>query len=189
MFSWSDLPNIITALRMAAVVPLTWLLIEQLYGAALVVAFVAGVSDAVDGFLAKRFDWASELGGILDPLADKLLLLSCFFVLTAQGQLPAWLLVLVLGRDLLIVAGGLAFHYWIRPVSAEPLALSKLNTFLQILLVLMLLVDLGWWPLADAWVVGVIWAVTASTALSGLQYVVLWGYRAIAESRAMKENN
>ncbi len=172
---------------MAAVVPLTWLLIEKSYGSALVVAFLAGISDAVDGFLAKRFDWASELGGILDPLADKLLLLSCFFVLTVQGLLPVWLLLLVLGRDLLIVAGGLAFHYWIRPVTGEPLAISKINTFLQILLVLVQLLHLGWWPMPDFWHNVMLWAVAASTALSGLQYVLLWGYRAVVESRAQRE--
>ncbi len=187
VLSWSHLPNVITIARIAAVIPLTWLLVERSYGAALLVAFIAGMSDAVDGFLAKRFGWTSDLGGILDPLADKLLLLSCFFVLGSQGWLPVWLLLLVLGRDLLIVGGGVAFHYWIRPVTGEPLLVSKLNTFLQILLILLLLLDLGWREIPDQWHVAMVWAVTLSTVASGLQYVVLWGYRAVVESRPQRE--
>ncbi|MEM9532442.1 MAG: CDP-alcohol phosphatidyltransferase family protein [Pseudomonadota bacterium] len=179
--SRADLPNVITILRMAAVIPLTWLLVERSYGGALLVFFVAGVSDAVDGFLAKRFNWESDLGGILDPLADKLLLLSCYLVLGAQGWIPVWLLLLVLGRDLVIVAGALAFHYWIRPVTGQPLLLSKANTFLQIVLVLVVLLALAGLQVVAQWQTMLVWAVTASTVLSGVQYVVLWGVRALIE--------
>ncbi len=174
----ASLPNTITVMRMAAVIPLTWLLIDRAYGAALVVAFVAGLSDAVDGFLAKRFGWESYIGGILDPLADKLLLLSCFVVLAAQGWIPPWLLLLVLGRDLVIVVGALMFHFWFRHLEPEPSLLSKLNTCLQIALVLLVLLDRIRGFIDPLWVVGLVWAVSVTTVLSGVHYVGVWGLRA-----------
>lgn len=179
----ASLPNTITVLRMAAVIPLTWLLIAQQFGAALVVAFAAGLSDAVDGFLAKRFGWQSYIGGILDPLADKLLLLSCFVVLAAQGWIPPWLLVLVLGRDLVIVVGALMFHFWFGRVEPEPSPVSKTNTFLQIALVLLVLLDRIRGFIEAEWITALVWAVTVTTVLSGIQYVWVWGRRAWLSKR------
>lgn len=180
------LPNLITIARMVAIFPLIWLLVDRQYFGALLVAAAAGLSDAVDGYLAKRFGWQSDLGGMLDPLADKLLLICCFIVLATQGAIPAWLLILVLGRDFLIVAGATCFHFYIRPVTAAPTAISKINTFLQIALVLMVLVELTWPQVPKPVIIALIWLTCASTILSGIHYVWKWGTMAWRESRPRK---
>ncbi|HHH43129.1 MAG TPA: CDP-alcohol phosphatidyltransferase family protein [Gammaproteobacteria bacterium] len=152
-------------------------MVEQ-YNLALLLFFVAGASDAVDGFLAKRFGWTSRLGALLDPLADKFLLVTCYAVLAWNGLLPSWLLVLVLTRDLLIVGGAVAYNFRIRRLEAEPTLISKLNTLLQILLVLLVIVYQATdWGQAQ-WIDWLIWAVTVSVIWSGLDYVVTWTRRA-----------
>ena len=182
--SLRQLPNTITVLRMLAVAPLVWLLHEGRYDAALWVAFAAGASDGLDGFLAKRFGWQTRLGGLLDPMADKLLLDACFLGLWGAGYVPGWLALLVVGRDLVIVAGAAAWHWLIRPLSASPSLLSKATTLAQVLLVLAWLLHLahGWMP---PWALQFgIGAVAGLTALSGLDYVVRWTLKARQEGRA-----
>lgn len=178
MLALRQIPNYITVARMLCVVPLVWVLMVESYGWALVIALTAGITDAVDGFLARHFGWRSELGGILDPLADKTLLAAAFVVLTTQGHLPVWLLALVLGRDLLIVIGGVSYHYAVAPVKADPTLVSKLNTCLQIALVLLVLVALSVWPAAADWQNWLVAATAASSLYSGAEYVIVWGYRA-----------
>lgn len=175
---WADLPNLITIARMVAVVPLVWLLMNERYAAGLIVALVAGASDAIDGYLAKRNGWESRVGGILDPLADKLLLLCSYIVLAAQGILPAWLVMMILARDVIIIAGGLGFHYLVARVEPEPTLISKLNTFFQILLVLAILVHLATIPLPGHTIDVLITIVTLTTIISGVHYVGVWGRRA-----------
>lgn len=186
VFGWHQLPNLLTILRILAVGPIVWLLVQRSYGAALVLAFAAGATDGLDGYLARRFAWHSRLGGLLDPLADKLLQLSCYVTLTIQGQLPAWLLALVLGRDLVIVAGAGLYHRLVAPVRGEPTRLSKLNTLLQIGLILWVLLDLSWLALPDTGKILLMVAVATTTAVSGIQYVVIWGGRARRRHRAVR---
>ena len=131
-----DLPNLITGLRILMVAPLLWFLQQQQYAVALCLFIVAGASDGIDGFLAKHHGWTSRLGGILDPLADKLLLIGCIVTLSWLGDLPVWLVILVILRDLVIIGGALSYHYFIEPFQAEPLAISKANTLAQLALVL-----------------------------------------------------
>jgi len=166
-----DIPNLLTALRVLLVLPAVWLMLEHRYGAALVVFGVAGLTDALDGFVARRFGWQR------DPLADKLLAVSAYLVLGAQGVLPAWLVALVLARDLVIVAGSVAYHLRVERFDASPSRLSKLNTFLQIVLVL---TAMAAQVLAvPAAVVGaLVGAVAATTLASGIDYVWRWGRRA-----------
>ncbi|MGA9421559.1 MAG: CDP-alcohol phosphatidyltransferase family protein [Rhodanobacteraceae bacterium] len=177
------LPNLVTLLRMALVVPLCWLIGDGRYGGALVVAAIAGASDAVDGFLAKHFGWQSWLGGVLDPIADKLLLMAAFVWLTLDGSLPAWLTTIVVGRDIVIVAGALAYHHFVGRFNAAPSRLSKLTTVIQICCVLAMLVRLaGLVALTDA-MLGVLFGVTAAlTVASGAHYVVVWSRRALRET-------
>jgi len=179
-----QLPNAITVLRMLAVAPLVWLLDQGRYELALWVAFGAGASDAVDGFLAKQFGWQTRLGGLLDPVADKLLLDACFLGLWAGGIVPGWLAALVVGRDVVILAGAAAWHWLIRPLTAAPSLLSKATTLAQVLLVLALLLHLahGWLP--PALLEFGIGAAAALTALSGLDYVLRWSLKARREGRA-----
>lgn len=174
---WRHLPNLITVLRIVLVCPLFWLICEGRHGAALVVALVAGISDALDGFIAKRYGWQSRLGGMLDPIADKLLLVASFVALVLIGSLPLWLLLIVIGRDVVIVCGAIAYHYLIGTFAAAPSRLSKLTTLVQILCVLMELLRLSFMPdLAGRDVIHV--ATAALTVLSGLHYVLAWSARA-----------
>jgi cardiolipin synthase len=174
----ADLPNAITVFRILLVPPVVVLLLYDRFAAALIVFSVAGVSDALDGFLAKRFDWTSALGALLDPLADKLLLLCSFVTLGYQGAIPLWLVLLVIVRDLVIVGGALSYHFLIEPVAAAPSRISKLNTLLQILLVLGVMFNRGVQTLPAHWLHFLIYAVLASTLCSGLDYVWTWGRRA-----------
>ena len=172
-----DIPNLLTALRVLLVLPATWLMLEHRYASALVVFGVAGLTDALDGFLARRFGWQSRLGATLDPLADKLLAVSAYLVLGAQGVLPAWLVALVLARDLVIVVGSVAYHMRVERLEASPSLLSKLNTLLQIVLVLTAMATQVA-PVPSAALEGLVWAVAATTLGSGIDYVWRWGRRA-----------
>jgi cardiolipin synthase len=178
-----DLPNLITGLRILLVAPLVWALLNGQYAAALVLFVLAGASDGIDGYLARHYGWHSRLGALLDPLADKLLLVSTYLALGWLGFLPLWLVALVLGRDLVIVVGAVAYHLRFGRLDLAPSLLSKFNTILQIALALtaMLSVGLGWLPGWSAELL--IAAVFASTALSGLHYVAVWSRRAWRESR------
>ncbi len=180
---WRHLPNLISLLRLLLVLPAFWLIEGHRYGEALGVAALAGASDALDGFLAKRFGWQSRLGGLLDPLADKMLLLACFGGLVLVDALPVWLLVLVLGRDLLIVGGAVAYHNLVGPFDAAPTLLSKATTAVQIACALLVLLQLAWLPQLPG--AGVIVFLTAALTLaSGLHYVVVWSLRAVRTLRA-----
>lgn len=178
-----QLPNAITWLRVASVLPLTWAIERGAYRLALGVALLAALSDALDGFLARRFGWQTAFGSLLDPVADKLLLTGCFVALWSVGALPGGLLVLVLGRDSVIVAGALAYHWLIGPVTGKPTLLGKLCTALQIALALVLLLQLAGVPLAPAWSTAALWAVALVTAASGLDYVLRWSLRAVRARR------
>jgi len=180
MLKPSHIPNIICLLRMALVLPIILALLDGRHLPALLLIFVAGFSDGVDGFLAKRFDWRTRLGGILDPLADKLLLVSVFLTLTWLGLTPVWLAGVVVGRDLVIVAGATAYNFLIGRVQPEPLLISKANTALQMLYILAVIAHqaLGWPPRVAVIVLGS--GVLVSSAVSGLSYVLRWGGKALA---------
>jgi cardiolipin synthase len=182
------LPNLITALRMLLVVPLCWLIATARYDGALVVAAIAGFSDALDGFLAKRYGWQSWLGGILDPIADKLLLTAAFLWLAFAGDVPAWLAALVIGRDLVIVGGAVAYYCLIGRFDAAPSALSKLTTLVQIVFVLGELLRLSHLlSTPDAVRTGTMALTALLTLASGVHYVVVWGTRAWQSARDRRQ--
>ena len=173
-----DIPNVITGFRFLLVPPVVILLLQERFLAALLVFGVAGFSDGLDGFLAKRYDWSSRLGGLIDPLADKLLLVSSFLTLGWLGWIPLWLVALVILRDLVIVAGAIFYHMRIEHFEAEPTIISKLNTAAQILLVLAVMFSLGVRTVPASWIDLLCYSVLATTLLSGLDYVLTWGRRA-----------
>lgn len=178
MFAPKDIPNLLSIARILLSLPVAWLLLEGRFGEALLLFFVAGVSDGLDGYLAKRFGWRSRLGSILDPLADKMLLVTSFLCLTWVGLIPFWLVALVMGRDLVIVLGGLAFHWLIGHYEMEPTWVSKFNTVLQITLVLALVLSNGLYALPEMLLLGLVYGVCVTTVLSGLDYVWTWGRKA-----------
>jgi cardiolipin synthase len=173
-----DIPNAITIGRMVMALPLLWLLVEGEFRWALGLALVAGLSDGVDGFLAKRYGWQSELGGLLDPLADKLLLCACFLGLWLSEQLPTWLVAVVLGRDLVILAGARVWWSMHGRFRAEPSGISKATTLLQLVLVALVMAQpAGIHVLAGA-IPPLVFATALVTVASGLDYIVRYGRKA-----------
>lgn len=173
-----DIPNVITAFRFLLVPPVVLLLLQDRFAAALVVFGVAGFSDALDGFLAKHYGWQSRLGGLMDPLADKLLLVSSFVTLGWLGLIPLWLVALVILRDLVIVAGAVFYNLRVEQLEAEPTMVSKLNTTAQIFLVLAVIFSLGVRAIPALWIDILLYSVLVTTLWSGLDYVWIWGRRA-----------
>ncbi len=174
----NQLPNAISIIRMFLVVPVVWSLLQLEFGAALVWFAVAGISDGLDGFLAKHYGWQSRLGSILDPLADKLLLVCSFITLTWLELIPLWLLLAVLIRDLLIVIGGVVFHYTLGRFDMQPSRISKLNTVIQIIFVLAVVFYHGDFAFTPWLIEVLVYIVLTTTVLSGLDYILVWGKRA-----------
>lgn len=183
LFRAAQIPNIICVVRIALVWPIVAALFAGRYVQALVLVAVAGISDGLDGFLAKRFDWRSRVGGLLDPLADKLLLVATFVALTSIGLVPVWLTAVVILRDLVIVSGGLAYQAIFAPVYPEPSRVSKLNTFVQLFFVCAVIANQGLGlPPAEVLIPsGSVVLVTAT--VSGLDYVVRWSGKAARVQR------
>ncbi|MEO6173390.1 MAG: CDP-alcohol phosphatidyltransferase family protein [Arenimonas sp.] len=174
-----QIPNAITIARMVAALPLLFFLIEGDAQVAFWIAMLAGLSDALDGYLAKKFDWRTALGGLLDPIADKLLLSVCFIGLAWQHAIPFWLCVLVLGRDIVIVSGAWLWWKTIGPFKPSPSWISKFTTFFQIAYVALLLENLAYHHVAEILVQLVLWLVIAFTISSGLDYFIRYGSRAV----------
>lgn len=126
--------TLITLLRFVLVPFVVYALLSREIGWALAGFLVAGISDAIDGYIARRFNQHSELGAYLDPMADKLLLVSVFLVLGYLGELPLWLVILAVSRDALIIVGVLLATVMAKPVAMKPLFVSKANTAMQIVL-------------------------------------------------------
>ncbi len=173
-----DIPNLISIMRIFLSIPIVWMLFEQRFDLALVLFVIAGISDGLDGYLAKRNGWQSQLGGLLDPLADKVLLVSCFLSLGLLDLIPLWLVMLVLLRDLIIVTGALVYNFRIEELQAAPSIISKINTFTQIVLVLAVVLDKGLLVLPSLMISGLIWLVVITTIVSGVNYVWVWSRRA-----------
>ncbi len=175
-----DIPNIITVLRFLMVPPTLLLLLEERYTLALLIFAIAGLSDGIDGYLAKRYHWTSRIGAIMDPLADKLLLDSTFLMLAWLGDLPLWLVIAILFRDGVIVAGGVAYHFLIGRYEMAPSRISKFTTFSQIMLVILVLAVHGGMFFLPEWVLeSTEVAVLLLTLASGLDYIWSWGKRAL----------
>jgi len=127
-----NLPNLITIARLLLVPVTVWLIISEAFGLAFLAFIVAGVSDGVDGAIARRWGWRSELGAYLDPLADKALLVSIYVTLGMLKFLPAWLVILVVSRDILIIGAVILSWLMDKPLRMAPLMISKINTAAQI---------------------------------------------------------
>ena len=168
------LPTALTLARLCAV-PLTiWLILNGSFAAAFWIFVAAGVTDALDGALARWFDARTTIGGYLDPIADKALLVSVYIALAAQSLVPVWLAILVVFRDLLIVGGVLLSHTLGQPMMMAPLTISRLNTVAQIVLAGLVLGIAGL-DVAQGRIVDMMVAVAAATtAISGAAYAVKW---------------
>lgn len=176
------IPNLISLLRIGLVLPVLWAVWQRQYAQALAWFAVASLSDGVDGFIARRYGWTSRLGSHLDPLADKLLLLSVYALLGWQGVLPAALVAVVIARDVVIVCGGALYWFLRHPFDGQPLRVSKLNTLLQILLALAAIYSQAFQPLPALVLAGLAAAVFACTLASGGLYLWIWGRRFFREA-------
>lgn len=147
---------------------------------------VAAVSDVADGFLAKRFAWQSSLGAVLDPAADKLLLATVFVVLAVLRLVPLWLMAAAVARDLIIVAGAIAYRVCFGPIEARPSVVSKLNTLCQALFISTVIIREEF-QVPAAWTITALGALTFVTiSISGIDYVLRYGRAALQEAHSRR---
>ncbi len=168
------IPNILTIMRLALVPIIVYGVIVGWYTLAFWLFVIAGLSDGVDGFIAKRFNQASELGAYLDPLADKALLVSLYVALAILGYVPAWLSILVVSRDLFILAGIGVAALMSRPMEIDPLWVSKATTAAQIALLAAILAKIGLGlDFGGVLEIGII-VVAGLTLTSAVAYLLTW---------------
>jgi len=183
-----DIPNLISITRIILVIPVVVFIFSGDYLVALLLFVIAGVSDGIDGYLARQFRWQSRLGSILDPIADKLLLMASFISLSMVDLVSGWLVVAAVTRDVIILIGALIYHFYIGKYDMSPSYVSKFNTFMQILLVVAVLsIQITQIPL---WVIDWIVYITIMTILlSGLSYAIVWGRRAFKEIHTQRKHD
>ena len=168
--------------RIVLVAPIVWSLLQGRFGLALTLILLAGLSDALDGYLARRFGWRTRLGGLLDPAADKLLMFAAFVTLTWIGLAPIWLTAIVVGRDIVIIGGTIVYQLYVAPIHGEPTGASKLNTVFQILFIL-LTINHAWHGRPTAiWLELLAAAILVTIAISTAQYVTT-GFRRVREAK------
>ena len=173
-----NIPNAISLARLCAVPIIMWLILTDEMRLAFWLTLFAAVSDALDGIIAKSFDQVTVLGSYLDPIADKALLVCSYIALGHEEILPIWFVILVVFRDLVIIGGALSYHVMTLSLQMSPIMLSKVNTFAQLALLILILADEGL-NLNSALVRDVfIYVVGITTVLSGAVYVVVWGRKA-----------
>lgn len=169
-----SIPNLITLGRILLVPVVVWAIAVGQMRVAFLLFLLAGLSDLIDGFLAKRFGMATELGAYLDPLADKAMIVSIYVMLAIVGAIPLWLVILVVSRDIMIVSAVMLSWLVDRPVTLKPLTISKLNTVAQILLALVVLASLGFEFSAGAAIYGLTALVAVLTLASIGFYLAEW---------------
>lgn len=169
-----NLPNLITLGRILLVPVIVWAISSGQFVIALALFLVTGASDAVDGFLAKQFDMKSEMGALLDPLADKALLVSIYVALGIAGEIPNWLVILVVSRDIMIV--GAVILSWLvdRPIPMKPLMVSKANTVAQVVFAAIVLAVLAFGIKPGPWAPALMLLVAALTLVSVAAYLREW---------------
>lgn len=167
-----SVPNVITLARICAVPVLIWLIVTGRLEPAFWLFVAAGVSDAVDGIIARSFRARTKLGGYLDPIADKTLLVAIFVALGAEGLLPVWLVLLVVARDIIIVTGVSVLTLMKERLAMQPLWISKINTFAQIALASLVLAVAGAGLDLQTFVAPLVWVVAGTTAWSLVAYLM-----------------
>lgn len=170
-----NLPNIISLGRLLSVPVVIYLILNDFMTAAFWLFIAAGISDGLDGYLAKALGQSSALGAYLDPIADKVLLVGVYLTLGQAGHLPTWLVIMVVFRDLIIVGGIILLHISNSGIRMRPLLISKVNTAAQIALIALVLVELGLKIDLGGFLNVLIYVVGATTIASGASYIINWG--------------
>ena len=168
------IPNIISIFRILLILPVLLLIFRSQYQWALFLFLVAGLSDALDGYLAKHFGWRTRVGALLDPVADKLLIAGSYIALAWLNLIPFWLATIVVSRDLIIAIGVFIYSFIIEPFEGEATRISKINTFLELLFVLVILCSIAFdWP-ANSIITVIGSAVLVTVFISGIDYIISW---------------
>ncbi|MGL4290923.1 MAG: CDP-alcohol phosphatidyltransferase family protein [Phreatobacter sp.] len=169
-----SIPNLLTILRILLVPVVVWAISQGQMGVALGIFVFAGVTDAVDGYIAKRFNQQTELGAYLDPVADKTLIVSIYVSLAIFGFIPPWVVILVVSRDFMIVGGVLLSTLLDKPLAIQPLLVSKANTVAQIVFAALVLAAQGLGLNLGPAIALVMWTVAVLTLVSAGAYLVAW---------------
>lgn len=177
------LPNAITVARVLLIPVVAFLLLDHDYKLAFAVFVVAAVGDWLDGFLARRLNQMSQLGAVLDPIADKMTMMIVAILLSAQGMLPIWLAVVIVMRDAIIVAGAVAYRFVVGHIEMAPTRLSKANTFLEFGVLALAMARAGQLVDAEGWLMPLFILLFASVFISGAHYVWVWRRKAIKDGR------
>ena len=178
-----SIPNLLTLVRLALVPVTGYFLLGGRYGLALSVFLAAAVTDLLDGFIARHYKLTSTLGAALDPIADKLNMFVATVLLAWQGLLPLWLAIAIVLRDVVIVAGVLAYRYTLGHIEIAPTMLSKVNTFIEFAVLLAVMAGAARWIETDTWLPAAFILVFVTVIASGVQYVWIWGRKAAREHR------
>ncbi len=178
MFKAQYIPNLITGTRILCVPCLIWMLFHQQFERSLILVLFMGVSDALDGYLARCYHWKTTLGAYLDPIADKLMLLSAFLAFAMLGWIPWWLALVVIARDVVLLIGAVSYHLVTRKLQMDPLFISKINTFAQILLAVSLIYSQVH-SINPQILNALMTLVVCTTVASGMHYVLEWSKRAV----------
>jgi len=182
------IPNAITILRLALIIPTCMSLYDGRVEIALILFAIAGFSDGLDGFLARRFDWVSAFGKLVDPLADKALMLVTTTTLTVMGELPPMLLFLIIAKDLAVVGGVFGYTSLAGFPEIAPMRTGKVTTFLQILLVMIVMLTLI--PVTfvnPAWLPALFWLVGIVTFIDGTLYLWIWTNKLTEDQRWLSQ--
>jgi len=179
-----NIPNMLTLARMIITPFIVYAIMEGEPAFALLLMGIAGITDMLDGAIARMFNQRSVVGAFMDPLADKLMLISTIVVLYFLEHIPTYLFLAVIFRDMVIVFGATAYEMVTHKLEMTPLFTSKITTFLQIMLVLCVLAEMAWQTPGSTVLQWITWLTFAFTCLSGIQYMVLWMRKAVhAEAR------
>jgi len=178
-----NVPNVITLVRLVLVPVMGYYLANEAYQIALPIFLIAALSDFADGYIARRFKVVSTLGAMLDPVADKLNMLVATVLLALQTLLPLWLAIAIVARDIVIVVGALAYRLARGRLKIAPTRLSKVNTAIEFTVLLLVMAAAAGWIKTGIWMPTVFLIVFATVVASGVQYVWLWGRKAISGKR------
>jgi len=168
------IPNIISIFRILLILPVLLLIFRSQYQWALFLFLIAALSDALDGYLAKHFGWRTRVGALLDPVADKLLIAGSYIVLAWLNLIPFWLATIVVSRDLIIAIGVFIYSFIIEPFEGEATRISKINTFLELLFVLVILCSIAFDWSANSVITVIGSSVLVTVFISGIDYIISW---------------
>jgi len=178
-----NIPNVLTLARIILTPFIVFAILEKQPVMALLLMGLAGLTDMLDGAIARYFNQRSTVGAFMDPLADKLMLISTIVTLYMIGRIPLFLFLAVVFRDIIIMVGAIAYEMVTHKLEMQPTMTSKITTVLQINLVLTVLTEMAWQMPGEMFQQAAIWLAFAFTCMSGIQYMVVWMRKAVSAEK------